>query len=533
MIDTECPLCGHKGKVPPKLSGKQIKCKECCNVFHVGGEPAGGTSGSAAGNEKINNLSAGSAAGTEKINPAASAAGNQKLSPTSGSKAGNEKIKVNGKVDEKKRASGDTHHGKMKVQKPSPSQQGNTQKVLKPRKPAALDVLEELPEYQEPVRRRRKRGPSIIPLVISLFLLVAMLIGGFVIYDQMFAVHQTPSSQASATVAPSKEETKGDDTKKEPEAKKEEPPPKDFVDVTQGPFRYGDIIIRVTSAAVAPVAVKGQEPKADVKHFILKLEIENRGSDRVDFQGWGTAEKINQDHPPTMRDASGKEYKWVTFGAGANVDGMVLAESIQPTKLVNDVVVFEVPDAEAPFVRVELSATNFNKKEKVLLQIPKPLYAAGLVAKIDPKKEQPKVDPGKVPEETATVKFLRGSLKKAKTAKDQADLITALGEQGPAAHSALPELITFAKMINEVLQVEAIQALGKIGPVGAMESVPVLGALVMKDPSIKVRIEAAKALGKLGPHAKDALPALIDAAKDKDEELMDQAKAALKLINGE
>lgn len=546
MIDTECPLCGHKGKVPPKFSGKQVKCPECCNVFNIGGP--GATAGSHPGNQRIG-ATAGSKAGNEKIAATSgSKAGNEKISPTSGSKAGNEKIKVNGKVEEKKvvRPNSETHHGTMKVVKGAGSNPGDTKKVSKPggsnqgnsKKPAAKPAKSSgfgSFTFDEPTdsgggRRRRRKGPSMVPLLFSLLLLVGVIIGGTVIYNQMFGGAEATSEQASTPSA--KEEPKIE--KKDPEPKKEDLPiPDQWVDVTKGAFKHGDVSIRVTGVAIAPVKLKGQEAK-DAKHFVMKLEIENRGAERVDYQGWGTAEPINDANPAVMKDSSGKAYKRLTFGAGAQVEGMVLAESIQPGKMVNDVVVFEVPAESSPYVRIELPAVNLNKQGKVRLEVPKSLYGSGLVAKIDPKvdpKKDPKDPPPPGGEESKTVTLLRKQLKGAKTAKDQVDFITALGEQGAAAHTAAPELTAFVKIKNEVIQIEAIQALAKIGPLAAKESLPVLRETLIKDTSFKVRVETAKALGKMGAQAKEAMKELMEAVKEKDEELVESAKVAIKLIS--
>jgi hypothetical protein len=46
-----------------------------------------------------------------------------------------------------------------------------------------------------------------------------------------------------------------------------------------------------------------------------------------------------------------------------------------------------------------------------------------------------------------------------------------------------------------------------------------------------VRVQAAVALGTMGPEAKAALPALMEAQKDKSELVSTAAKEAIELIN--
>src|SRR5207249_1851185 len=62
--DPECPLCGKKVKIPPKLQGNKLRCPQCCAMFNIDGSeddgseeadapPVKKTSGSKAGTEKV------------------------------------------------------------------------------------------------------------------------------------------------------------------------------------------------------------------------------------------------------------------------------------------------------------------------------------------------------------------------------------------------------------------------------------------------------------------------------------------------
>jgi HEAT repeat protein len=55
-------------------------------------------------------------------------------------------------------------------------------------------------------------------------------------------------------------------------------------------------------------------------------------------------------------------------------------------------------------------------------------------------------------------------------------------------------------------------------------------AALLKDENTGVRAQAAKSLGSLGPDAKAALPALKEAAKDKEEAVRKAAEDAVELI---
>ena len=86
-----------------------------------------------------------------------------------------------------------------------------------------------------------------------------------------------------------------------------------------------------------------------------------------------------------------------------------------------------------------------------------------------------------------------------------------LGDIGPEAKAAVPALIEALKDKVEGDRWSAAAALGRIGP----EAVPALIA-ALKDENEHVRDSAADVLGDIGPEAKAAVPALIEAIKDDD-----------------
>src|SRR5262245_44232204 len=99
-IEAECPLCGHKGAVPEKFDGKQVKCPECCNLFVVSGPtvPAGAGAkvggGSASGQHKIS--PSGSGSGQHKIKQAAATLQGNMKNPLAGSGSGQQKLPISG-----------------------------------------------------------------------------------------------------------------------------------------------------------------------------------------------------------------------------------------------------------------------------------------------------------------------------------------------------------------------------------------------------------------------------------------------------
>lgn len=90
-------------------------------------------------------------------------------------------------------------------------------------------------------------------------------------------------------------------------------------------------------------------------------------------------------------------------------------------------------------------------------------------------------------------------------------------------------LFTLVSLLDEEagpeLRLEAVQALGAIGPSAAPAVAGLLVAL--KDKDARVRLAAAMTLGRIGPGAKRASRALGDALRDGDAEVRRQAAAAL------
>jgi HEAT repeat protein len=100
-------------------------------------------------------------------------------------------------------------------------------------------------------------------------------------------------------------------------------------------------------------------------------------------------------------------------------------------------------------------------------------------------------------------------LLKDKEAAVRASAAVALVRIGPKSTAALGDALKFPE---ETSRLTALQALRVLGP-AAKEAVPaMIGAL--KDKSVDVRILAAYTLGRLKAAAKPALPALLEAAKD-------------------
>jgi HEAT repeat protein len=83
---------------------------------------------------------------------------------------------------------------------------------------------------------------------------------------------------------------------------------------------------------------------------------------------------------------------------------------------------------------------------------------------------------------------------------------------GPAAKSAVPDLVRLLNLSDKAVAANAAKCLGGIGP-DARQAVPDLIKAV-KDPDPHVREDAVFALGELGPSAEPAVDVLIEAANE-------------------
>jgi hypothetical protein len=610
-IDAECPLCGHKGSVPEKFDGKQVKCPECCNLFVVSPSKAsvgakGGTSGSASGERKVpkpvvatmqsislpdtkkgatsgsasgqqkikkasptqpgtvKNPMAGSASGEKKISPGGSAAQQKAPAKTSDSAQGNQKkpVKSSGSAqgtqkNPAKNATSGSAAGQQKIAPKPPSKDGTQKKPAAKGKNGAGDPFASF-TFDEPtekqVRRRRRQGRmfgNMLALLALLLFLGILAAGSWFTYNHfqkggtaanlfsaMFSSlgsllkSEPKATEASSTNPDTKPETKPDvpATEKQPEPPLVVNADREAAVITNGKDLTAQV--RVVGVQFGNPPVKDAEA-AKEKRLLVMFEVENKGKDPINFQGWGSAELINDQHPPKLTDDANAEFKVKTFPGGAEGQ-VVTAETIQAGKSLRDLVIFEVPPSGTAFVKVELSAENLDvltfKDRKFTMIISQAMLAKGGMPKPEGKpgpKPDPKPDPDPKPKpepmEPAVVAVQKQALQ-SKLVPSRLEAINALAELGPAAASATPDLVRLLqKDTSEGVRAASAECLGKFGP-KAKAAVPALLEAMKKDEFWKVRAEAATALSRMGAEAaKEALPALKEAAKEEKDEMAKKA----------
>jgi hypothetical protein len=575
-IVAECPKCGFKGNVPDQFKGKKVKCRQCANMFQVGGpsdDPSvNGTGAARKSNPELAEMEVVEEAAPRKVRP--SAQGTAKPAEESDSSAfanfGDEpaaprrprKGSSQGTPASRKPAGGPRGPFKRKEQEPASPVVivlgvlalllgGSTLIISKPEMEliglvgVPLGGLGLLLAVGGVVMAWGKPGFRIfVPILGLLATLGALPMAGWntktliesgalssknkdkTTAGDSRAVAQAPTQNPDEPppLVPNqptdpKVDTPKKDTGSAPKTDPKRPAINEEVDASRG-----------GSAQIGPVRVKvtGVEIDNGKRLLLIRLELENTGDINVNHFGWGAGESNDPDEAPRLRDNVQTMYAHKVLDRGDFKDASA-GDTLQAKKTYKDMVGFELPTDKVLFVQLELPASYMEVQNqgklmsKFRFKIPKsmltgkgPLPPAG--------KEEPK------PAEDAQ-KVIAEQLKILKEAKGQIDRVGALNtlgglkEAGAPAAPDIAEYLAVAKEKNENVRAAAAKALGDIGPAAKAQIPKLIAAL--KDEFFKVKANAATALGRMGPDAKDALPELQKLTTSKDEEVPEAARIAI------
>ncbi len=133
-----------------------------------------------------------------------------------------------------------------------------------------------------------------------------------------------------------------------------------------------------------------------------------------------------------------------------------------------------------------------------------------------------KIGPAAVPEILERVSSNNGRVR--------ATAVEALGEIGPGARSALPDLILCRGDADDAVRTQAERALGKVDPswartAAARQAIP--GLIKRLNSDVTAQPGAAETLGEIGPPAREAIPELVKCLGSNFEPVREAARTAL------
>ena len=274
----------------------------------------------------------------------------------------------------------------------------------------------------------------------------------------------------------------------------------------------GDVRVGVTSAVIGLVDLVelGQAGTSKDKLLIVRVKVHNLSKTRkVDFSGWGDAGRIFSPNPADLTDGQGNAYKRINFGFATKVVGQVENEAIYPGKTAEDLLVFEPPVDNAPFVRLELPAAAFGGTGKLRFQIPKAMIGQSPI-------EVDRPDPADAANDRAAEEARKAAAEEARKAAAEEALKAAAEEARKAAiadavksldamKAGDPPADAIAYLSDEDKGVHsaALSAVKRIGHPAFAALAKSLGTKGEK--AEETRLRAAKTLGEIGPDAKDLL----------------------------
>jgi len=253
------------------------------------------------------------------------------------------------------------------------------------------------------VHARRKRQQQMMMAGAVGFVLVGVVIAGILLatsdVKKISEVKQpsglsglSKKSNRAATEKKSEDSEKNDSTAKAEQVKKPEPPASAKTEEPkpdkEDPAALAALRMVVGDVPVRIVSVVRDTGGKDGPRLVVTVEVKNPDAkEKMGFSPWnreGGASGV------TLTDDQGKTYPSKPIDA-ASVLGKPTPFSIEPSKTAEDVLAFELPNAKAEFLQLDLSGTAFGKEATAGFKIPaKSIVAQQVVAKAPPGAFAPK-----------------------------------------------------------------------------------------------------------------------------------------------
>ncbi|MBU0534125.1 MAG: DUF4190 domain-containing protein [Candidatus Omnitrophica bacterium] len=137
--------------------------------------------------------------------------------------------------------------------------------------------------------------------------------------------------------------------------------------------KQSDVSVRVTSAQIGKIKIKGLFETKESKDVLLSIELEITNTSDVkkcEYKTWNGMEMSFERDYGSLQDEYGNTYKRITFGMMERPEGQIFQESIYPEKSIKDILIFQVPVEKAKEIRLELPANNIGGEGYFRIAIP-------------------------------------------------------------------------------------------------------------------------------------------------------------------
>ncbi len=266
------------------------------------------------------------------------------------------------------------------------------------------------------VHARRKRQQQMLMAGALLFVLMGLVVTGVFLAtaDVKGIAEVKPSGGLSglakkldqtAAVKPTGDEVKPESSPKTEQVKQSEPPapvkPEEPKPSKEDPASATTLRMVVGDVPVRIVSLVRDTNETSGPRLVITVEVKNPDAkEKLAFAPWN-----REDGAPgvTLTDDQGKTYSAKPIDA-ASILGKPTAFSIEPSETACDVLAFELPNAKAEFLQLDLPGAAFGKEATAGFKIPaKLIVAQQIVAKAPPgafapkkkaAKSRPKAKPG-------------------------------------------------------------------------------------------------------------------------------------------
>jgi hypothetical protein len=143
----------------------------------------------------------------------------------------------------------------------------------------------------------------------------------------------------------------------------------DWTTAAQG-VHIGDLEVTLRTAQKSRPLCEdaGQFTSAPDDAFLVHVRIQNHSEDkRLEYKGW--SDRASKRTGARLSDDTGRVYNPVNFGPDLHVQGQKFDVTLQPGEMIEDILLFEIPDPDFKYLRLELPGRPVGITESIRLQL--------------------------------------------------------------------------------------------------------------------------------------------------------------------